>query len=386
MTKNLLYLVLVGCCLVAGACMFVNQPQFGQQSTESSQDSIANSSHYYDGEFHNLTSTPVLSNDSSTFSILIRDFFSRAKRLRPEILVPTIKTELKTLDRNTDQVIWLGHSSCFVQLNGKTILIDPVFSDYASPLPFINKTFAGTNIYSSDDMPDIDYLLITHDHWDHLDYSTVTALKAKVKHVVCPLGVGAHFYKWGYAQEHIHEADWYDRLALEKEITIHMLPARHYSGRLMSKNKTLWTGFALETGKRRLFFSGDSGYGPHFAEIGRKFSGFDLVFLDCGQYDPRWANIHMNPEEAAKAARELNAKVLLPAHVGRFTIAKHPWDEPFMRIAEASRKENIRLLTPCIGQTLNLEDERQRFSPWWVGAQQVAASPAPREVREVQGE
>jgi L-ascorbate metabolism protein UlaG (beta-lactamase superfamily) len=356
MSKILLYLLLLGCCLVVGACMFVNQPQFGQQSAESSLDAIASSSHYYDGEFHNLTPTSVLSDDSSTFSILMSNLFSSAGRLRPETPVPTIKTELKKLDQNTDQVIWFGHSSCFVQLGGKAILIDLVFSDYASPLPFTNTAFEGTNIYTADDMPDIDYLLITHDHWDHLDYSTVMALKSKVNHVICPLGVGAHFEKWGYAREKIHETDWYNRMELTEELIIHVLPARHYSGRLTSKNQTLWAGFALETGKRRLFFSGDSGYGSHFAEIGRKFSGFDLAFLDCGQYDKRWPKIHMNPEEAVMAAEDLQAKALLPAHVGKFTIARHPWDEPFIRIAEASRKENVRLLTPRIGEQSFLDN------------------------------
>jgi L-ascorbate metabolism protein UlaG (beta-lactamase superfamily) len=324
MSKILLCLLLVGCCLAVGACMFVNQPQFGQQSAGSNLATIANSSHYYDGEFLNLIPTSVLSDDSSTFSILMGDLFSRAERLRPEAQVPTVKTELKKLAKNTDQVIWLGHSSCFVQLEDKTILIDPVFSNYASPLPFINKAFEGTDIYTADDMPDIDYLLITHDHWDHLDYSTIVALQSKVKHVICPLGVGAHFEKWGYDREKIHETDWYNRVELAEELIIHVLPARHYSGRLAAKNQTLWASFALETGKRRLFFSGDSGYGPHFAEIGRKFSGFDIVFLGCGQYDKRWANIHMNPEEAVRAAEDLQAKALLPAHVGKFTIARHP--------------------------------------------------------------
>lgn len=365
MSKILLYLLLVGCCLAVGACVFVNQPQFGQQSAESNLESIANSPNYYDGEFHNLTPTSVLSDDSSTFSILMSNLFSSPVRLRPETPVPTIETALKKMDKNADQVLWLGHSSCFVQLEGETILIDPVFSDYASPLPFINKAFEGTNIYTADDMPEIDYLLITHDHWDHLDYPTVMALKSKVKHVICPLGVGAHFEKWGYAREKIQESDWYNRIKLAEELIIHVLPARHYSGRMATKNQTLWAGFTLETGKRRLFFSGDSGYGPHFAEIGRKFAGFDLVFLDCGQYDKRWAYIHMNPEEAVRAAKDLQAKALLPAHVGKFTIARHPWDEPFIRITEASKRGNIRLLTPRIGEQIFLDKIQTEMSQWW---------------------
>ena len=140
------------------------------------------------------------------------------------------------------------------------------------------------------------------------------------------------FEKWGFASEKIHEADWYEQVDFADGFRIHVLPARHYSGRLFSQNKTLWAGFALESSTNRLFFSGDSGYGPHFAEIGKRFGGFDFVALDCGQYDDRWAYIHMTPEEAVKAATDLNAKALLPCHTGRFTIARHPWDEPFIRI------------------------------------------------------
>ena len=144
-----------------------------------------------------------------------------------------------------------------------------------------------------------------------------------------------------------------------------MLPARHYSGRLFKKNKTLWAGFALETADRRIFFSGDTGYGPHFSEIGEAFGGFDRVLLDCGQYDPRWSYIHMTPEEASQAARDLGAEALIPAHVGRFTIANHPWDEPFKRLTEASRNKPYRLLTPKIGEPVMPADNPSLFSRWW---------------------
>ena len=217
-------------------------------------------------------------------------------------------------------MIWLGHSSWFVQLGGKRILIDPVLSDYTAPFSFLNKAYEGTSIYRVEDIPEIDCLLISHDHWDHLDYQTVAALKSKVGRVICPLGVGAYFDYWDYPQEKILEGDWYDRISLGEDITVHVMPARHYSGRLLTKNKTLWAGFALETPNRRIFFSGDSGYGPHFARIGEAFQGFDLALLDCGQYDPRWAYIHMTPEEAVQAALDLGVRALIPAHVGRFAI------------------------------------------------------------------
>jgi L-ascorbate metabolism protein UlaG (beta-lactamase superfamily) len=214
-------------------------------------------------------------------------------------------------------------------------------------------------------MPEIDHLLITHDHWDHLDYPSVTALEPKVRKVIAGLGVGAYFEQWGYAQEKIHEADWFAVLELERGFTIRVLPARHYSRRLLTRNKTLWTGYALETAKRRIFFSGDSGYGPHFPELGRTFDGFDLAVLDMGQYDDRWPYLHMTPEEAAQAAEALRAKALLPAHVGRFSIARHSWDEPFKRIAAASEGKKYRLLTPMIGEPVSLDDGNQRFSRWW---------------------
>jgi L-ascorbate metabolism protein UlaG (beta-lactamase superfamily) len=143
---------------------------------------------------------------------------------------------------------------------------------------------------------------------------------------------------------------------------------------MLTRNKTLWVAFALESPQRRLFFSGDSGYGPHFREIGERFGGFDLVALDMGQYDKRWANIHMTPEEAALAADELRTRTLVPAHVGRFSIARHAWDEPFDRITTASEGKSYRLSTPRIGEPLDLRGEGQQFSRWWVGADPIASS------------
>jgi L-ascorbate metabolism protein UlaG (beta-lactamase superfamily) len=184
--------------------------------------------------------------------------------------------------------------------------------------------------------------------------------------VVTALGVGAYFQEWGYDSERITEGDWFDSFELGGGITLHLIPARHYSGRMLTRRQTLWVGFVLETPERRLLFSGDSGYGLHFAEIGKRFDGFDLVALDSGQYDARWAYIHMTPEEAAVAAEELGAELLLPAHVGRFALAKHAWDEPFQRISAASKEKDYQLVTPMIGEPIRLSDSTaQRFSAWW---------------------
>lgn len=354
-----------------GACAFLQHPKFGSHPEGGRLERVAHSPYYADGEFRNLIATPVLAGDTSTFSILAKNLFEHIENLRPNLPVPTSKTDLKALPLDQDMVIWLGHSSYFVQLAGKRILIDPVFSDYASPVPFSIQAFEGTNLYNVDDLPGVDVLLITHDHWDHLDYATLTALKDKVRQVLVPLGVGAHLESWGYATAKIHEADWYEKLDIGRGFAIHLVPARHYSGRWLTRNKTLWTGFVLESEKHRILFSGDTGYGPHFKELAQRFGSFDLVALDMGQYDSRWPYIHMNPEEAAQAAVDLHARALLPAHVGRFNLARHAWNEPFERISAASGNKPYRLLIPMMGEPLLLDAKAHRFSKWWDGSKSI---------------
>jgi L-ascorbate metabolism protein UlaG (beta-lactamase superfamily) len=356
---------MVAVSLALGACVVFNQPRFGKLPQGDRLDRIQRSSNYKAGKFQNLIQTPKFSKDVGWVSLIWSGFFDKNERLVPDSPIPAVKTDLKALNPETDAVIWLGHSSWFIQAEGKRILVDPVFSDFAAPFSFLNKAFAGTSVYRAEDMPEIDGLLISHDHWDHLDHPTVTALRSKVKQVICPLGVGAYFQDWGYPKEKIHEGDWGDSILLGKDMTVHVLPARHYSGRLFKENKTLWAGFVIHTPDLRIFFSGDSGYGLHFADIGRTFDGFDLALLDCGQYDPRWAYIHMTPEEAAQATQDLGARALIPAHVGRFTIANHPWDEPFKRLAKASQDKSYRLLTPRIGEPAALDDTPSHFLNWW---------------------
>lgn len=351
---------------LAGATwIYLQDPKFGKVPGSARLETIKRSPNYSGDGFQNLIPTPVLVGDRSFVSELITFLFVKRDRAVPTLPIPAVKTDLQALDRNRDVVVWFGHGSYFIQLGGKRILVDPVFSASVGPVPYVNKAFVGTNPYRAEDVPEIDYLLITHDHWDHLDYSTVTALRAKTKTVVCGLGVGAHFERWGYHKERIHEADWFSVLDAADGFAIHVLPARHYSGRLFASNKTLWVGYAITTGRRRIFLSGDSGYGPHFADIGLRFGGVDLAILDTGQYDERWPYIHMTPEEAARAAEDLQANALLPGHVGKFALASHSWDEPYRRITAASEGRSYRLLTPIIGSPVMLDDLQQRFSRWW---------------------
>lgn len=351
--------------LSLGGNAYLQHPKFGMLPEGPRLERMAQSPHYSDGRFRNLEVIPESTTGGGAAVRLVKYFFRKKERPTPPAPLPSVKTDLRTLNRNEDTVIWLGHSSYYMQVGGKRILVDPVFSENAAPVPLANQAFEGTNIYTAGDMPDIDYLLITHDHWDHLDYPTVLALKGRIGQVLCPLGVGSHFESWGFAAESIHEADWHTALNPEEGFFVYALSARHYSGRTLTRNKTLWAAFAIVTPGRKIYLSGDSGYGSHFLEAGKRFDGFDLAILDGGQYSENWRYVHMMPEDAARAAGDLQAKALLPAHAGKFSIAYHAWDDPFIRLSEASREAGYRLLTLMIGEPVNLSDVAQTFSPWW---------------------
>ncbi len=366
MGKELVILfLLVSGGVAAFIWLYLRQPQFGRLPAGSYLKKLEASPHYVNGQFKNLLPTPMLVEDTSLISSLAKFVLAQRERPVPNEPVPSAKVDLLTLDSRQDMVIWLGHSSYFLQLGGRRILIDPVFSSYASPVSLVNRAFAGANPYAPDDMPGIDCLLISHDHWDHLDYPTVMALQSKIGQIVCPLGVGGYFSQWGFAPECIHEGDWFDRVEVAEDLAVELLPARHFSGRLLTRNRTLWAGFALLAAQRRVYYSGDGGYGPHLREIGDRFGGFDLAIMENGQYDQRWRYIHMLPEEVAQATVDIRARAVLPGHTAKFALANHPWDEPFRRITAASQDKPYRLLTPVIGQPVLLDDKEQPFSHWW---------------------
>ncbi|OSN04039.1 MBL fold metallo-hydrolase [Lonsdalea iberica] len=343
--------------------IYLHRPEFVKISVP--EVKASDSDHYQQGQFHNVEATPVLTGGGNIAKLMLDFALHGNPRRRPRQALPTAHTSLLALPADRDVVIWLGHSSFYVQLAGKRLLVDPVLNQNAAPVPFGNRAFRGTNPFSPADMPNIDYLLMTHDHWDHLDYATLIALRPKVKQVICGLGVGQYFRAWGFDSRHVHEADWFSELNLGDGINISVLPARHFSGRLFKKNHTLWVSFALETATRRLYFSGDSGYGAHFKKIGELHGGFDFVALDSGQYDERWSHVHMRPEEAAQAATDLRARALLPGHIGKFALAQHDWNDPFIRIEKASKRHDWRLLTPLIGQPLWLDDSETTVERWW---------------------
>ncbi|ACX88230.1 MBL fold metallo-hydrolase [Pectobacterium parmentieri] len=317
---------------------------------------------FRDGAFHNPIARPT--RNQNRIALLYHFLFGKDVGALPDIRLPSEKTDLHQLSKTENVIIWMGHSSYFIQLEGKTFLLDPVFSDNASPVPRTNIAFEGSNVYSPEDVPEIDYLLITHDHWDHLDYPTLNALRGKIRRIVTLTGVGSYFVKWGFPQESITEGDWFSCLK-EDGVDIHVLPTQHFSGRLLKHNQTLWGSFALITAQHRLYLGGDSGYGPHYKEIAKHLGGFDIAILECGQYDQNWPHVHMKPEECAQAASDLQAKAVLPGHNSKFKLAHHRWNDPLERISQASENQDWRLMTPRIGERVQVDNPQQTFSQWW---------------------
>ena len=233
----------------------------------------------------------MMTGEKNRWQVMWDFIFGDRKNLRPQDSIPVIHTDLKRLPKEQNLMVWFGHSSYMIQIDGKRILVDPVFCK-ASPVSFINKPFSGTDIYRPEDMPEIDLLIITHDHWDHLDYETVTALQEKVAKVVCPLGIGEDFEYWGYDSDKLIELDWSEHTILDN-IDVHCLPARHFSGRGLASNKTLWASYMIESPSTTIFIGGDGGYGPHFKEIGESFTNIDWAILENGQYNNDWKNVAM---------------------------------------------------------------------------------------------
>lgn len=345
--------------------LYLQLPLFGQKAEGLRLERMENSPNYSGGQFHNLSNTNMMLDNKGMGKMMKRKFNEEKYGLRPKDMIPSIKTNLKNISKDKDVAVWFGHSSYYIQIEGKRFLVDPVFSKHASPIPILISSFEGTSIYSTDDMPEIDYLLITHDHYDHLDYKTIKKLKDKVKLVICGLGVGAHLERWGYPQEKIIEMDWNQSQELSKGFIINATPSRHFSGRSLKRNSTLWLSFVLQTPSMNLFLSGDGGYDNHFVEIGKKFGRIDLAFLETGQYNEKWKFIHSLPEQVFLEAKDLNATRVFPIHWGKFALADHPWKEPIERLSKISKENNITLVTPLIGEIVELNNENQIFSHWW---------------------
>ncbi len=338
---------------------------FGQLPSGKRLSRIQSSPQYRDGGFQNVFETPMLAEGASYPKMMRKFFFERQPGQEPMEPLPTVVADLKSLNREEPSITWFGHSSYLLTLNGLIILVDPVFSAWASPFQFMgSKNFPFHKTYSLMDLPTPDVVLLTHDHYDHLDYATIQSLAARVPLFATSLGVGAHLEYWGVDAGRIKEFDWWESQRILPGLEVTALPSRHFSGRGFKRNQALWSAFMLEAGDKRILVGGDSGYDATFKKIGERFGRIDFAILECGQYDAMWPHIHMTPEETAQAGCDVGASVMMAVHWGKFKLANHAWTDPIERAVLKARELRIKLATPRIGAPMSLETPRFN-DPWW---------------------
>lgn len=315
---------------------------------------------YKNGSFQNLTIRP---DSTIKHNRLLHMFNGHVGPVRPSSALPWVKTDLKTLAPTAPTIVWFGHSSLLIKTRQGNILIDPVFSNHAGPVPGMVKAFKGTKHYHAKDMPPIDVLIISHDHYDHLDYRTLKKLKDNIKTAVVPMGVGAELVYWGFDPKKITELNWNQSVTLPGGLRVTATPAQHHSGRTSREgNRTLWASYVIQAGQYRLFFGGDGGYGPFFKQIGQQYGPFDLALLECGQYNQPY--IHLGLGRPAQAAIDLQARLLQPIHWAKFPEAGHPWNEPIKTLLPAAQKLGMPVNVPRIGEPYTLGDP-PKTADWW---------------------
>lgn len=305
------------------------------------------------------------------------DILFNEKARFPKNRLPEIKQDLSyfTNKDENNKYIWLGHSTILMNVGGQIILTDPIFSKNASPFNFGVKRFQKP-LLSLEDLPNIDVITISHNHYDHLDKETIKYFKNKTTNFLVPLGVGAILQKWGIPSGRITELNWYGSKKIGNS-NFTATPSRHFSGRgLSDSNKTLWVSWVIEGGNEKIYFSGDSSYGRHFKDIGNRFGEFDIAFVENGQYDKKWPLAHMMPEETIQAVKDLNAKIFVPIHWGMFSLSLHSWSEPIERSYNLSKENGINILTPKLGEIL---DKSSKTVLWWksiLNNEEIAANSA----------
>ena len=324
-----------------------------------SEERIEASPNYRDGRFQNQEPTPQFTEKPSA----VRSQPSEGRK--PKSPIEAYKTDLRSLPTDSDWVVWFGHSSYLFCLGGKRFLVDPVLKP-EFPASLMLRPFPGTDIYRPDDLPEIDVLIVTHEHWDHMDYATLRDLRTRVKKVVCPLGIADYLRYWHYPDSQIVEMDWYDNSKpprgtiisqlsiLNSQLFITCLPTRHFSNRLLGRaNQTLWASFMIEYAGRKVYIGGDGGYDGRFKAIREQFGQVDLAFLENGQYNERWRYIHTTPEGLEQAIRDLEPKQVFTVHHDKYALAMHPWNEPdSVAQAISGRNGTFRLLDAAIGKVV----------------------------------
>ncbi len=357
--------IIIGLILVIGILFLKFNPQFGKGVTNEQKLDYAKSGHYEDGVFINQNPTTM----DIQYWRLIREMFDGTGNRKPakNIIIEKLDSlEIENNDPSITKVIWFGHSTFLLEIDGKKILLDPMLSNKPSPLPLIGASRYSNELpISVEKLPFIDAVILSHDHYDHLDYESIKKLKGKVGMYFTPLGVGNHLESWGISKDMITELNWWESVEFDS-INLVCTPSRHFSGRgLFDRASTLWCSWVIKGKKDNIFFSGDSGYDTHFKEIGDNYGPFDIALMECGQYHDNWKLFHMMPEETAQASIDLKSKLVLPIHWGAFTLALHDWTDPIDRVTKKAMELNLPVTTPKIGEPVILGSEKYPSEKWW---------------------
>lgn len=351
------------------AFLFVKlSPEFGATVTDDQKVKYSKSKQYRNGKFYNREEVHISFTFSQYIENIIR-FFRSEKNTIPNNPLPIVllnTSDIVSYKSDEPQVIWFGHSAIFLHINNKNILIDPMLGDVPAPHPWLGKSrFSKKLPIEIENLPKIDAVIFTHDHYDHLDYGSILKLKSKVNNFITPLAVGNHLKKWGVDSNKISELDWWDEKTLDN-VQFICTPAQHFSGRgLSDRGATLWSSWVIKTEKYSIFFSGDSGYNTHFKEIGEMYGPFDFAMMECGQYNEQWKQIHMIPEETVQASLDLKAKLIMPIHWAAFKLAFHTWTEPVERLIGKAKEYNLKVITPKIGQQFKISKSPEAIENYW---------------------
>jgi L-ascorbate metabolism protein UlaG (beta-lactamase superfamily) len=324
---------------------------------------------YKNGQFQNLERNiqPVIMANSSRkprWLSLLKFLGGQPKEVLPSKPLIAANTDLVTTTFDKPTVVWFGHSTFLLKAGTTNILVDPSFSGFAGPFKGAIKAFAGSNVYDERDMPVIDALVISHDHYDHLDYLTVKRLRKKIRRIIVPIGVGSHFIHWGFPADMITELNWNDSVKLTNSITITATPAHHRSNRTLAQRKTLWASYVISADGYKIFYSGDSGYSTHFKLIGKQYGPFDLAMMECGQYNEKWPQSHMFPVQSVQAALDVRAAMTIPVHWSKYAESEHGWNEPVNLFKKAADSLKVAVTVPLIGLPYTVGDVLD-VPDWW---------------------
>ena len=353
----LIIMIIVAVIIIIGLLFLKFYPPIGDAPDKDKQKEYADKTDlYYDKQFHN----------ENDFTVMTGDQDEKSSKTVPDKKLPAVKIE--SIERAADgelKVTWLGHSTSLIQLGDKNIFIDPVLSDRASPVGFAGPERFSELALEIENVPDIDVLFISHDHYDHLDYNVIKAIDGRVSHYVVPLGIDVILKGWGVDESKLHPLYWWESIELDG-VTYTLTPAQHYTGRNPLKmNVTLWGGLHIKNSEHSVYYSGDTGYYDVFEQVYERFGETELMLADSGQYDSGWAETHMFPEQTVQAAKDAHAEWLIPVHWGAFVLSNHSWYDPPKRAVKAAEEQGVNLATPRLGQTVSYDDISSFNEHWW---------------------